>query len=591
MDNRSMRLSACRCVCLLTIAFLASCGDDASVTPTDGGDAGDADAIPWDGSNPEPALPAITPCRSGWQEIELGRLSVRSCVPYEPGVGMASDVAMPRSFIVAPTECPFGSFRFTGEPACTPIGEACPVGEWPATAADYYVRAGSTGAGTQADPLGTVAEAIAAASAGDTIAVGQGRYEEKLTIDRALTILGTCVERVAIMLPSGETGPTVLVAVPGVVFRDLAVHGFLQLPGHDAIAVEGGTLELEGVLTDLVRVTGSGRLTAETVVFHFDSSVATTVATPRYALGLSGASQAEVTRAGFWYGDADRVFAQTMFNTLLVSEGSSLVLRDAFLNGVGHAVRAGLVVSGGSRAELEGVYMPNAKTSVPTRVTGEGSELVIRESFIAPYIVEDIESAPLAVLEGARATVERSTFTHGRQALIVNQGSHLEVRDSVLFSTSGLSRDIGGYGILNRAFRLPQTVELERVLIEATRDIGLVAFGPTTLTGTDISVLDTRARGCTVVPCVDFPAGIGLGVYSEGRASLQRFRIAGSLLVGAQIARDGLLELDQGFVEDNVIGVNVQVDNYDLNTLTSRVIYRNNRDGNFAARNLPVPGL
>ena len=140
------------------VLILIGCGgepvdDDASASP----DAGlvTAPQIPW----LEDAVPpiALTPCPAGWREVPPeGAAGLATCDPYPEG---------------GPSDCAEDEAHFPGEPGCTTIGSACPVGEFADGLADdgtvRFVRAGATGGdGTRALPIGTIAEAMALASPG-----------------------------------------------------------------------------------------------------------------------------------------------------------------------------------------------------------------------------------------------------------------------------------------------------------------------------------------------------------------------------------------------------------------------------------------
>lgn len=130
-----------------------------------------------------PALPALAPCPPGWREVDDDPDAIPGCDPWPEGgqAGCAGDEA-----------------HFPGEPACARVGRACPAGEWaedlPATGV-LYVRAGGAagGVGTMAAPFGTIAEAIAAAAAGTTIALGKGSYSEAVQVPGSVTLAGACV--------------------------------------------------------------------------------------------------------------------------------------------------------------------------------------------------------------------------------------------------------------------------------------------------------------------------------------------------------------------------------------------------------------
>ena len=55
-----------------------------------------------------------------------------------------------------------------------------------------------------------------------------------------------------------------------------------------------------------------------------------------------------------------------------------------------------------------------------------------------------------------------------------------------------------------------------------------------------------------------------------------------------QIAEDGVMDLHEGQVLRNAIGVNVQTEGFDIERLTDRVIYHEN-DRNLDSEELPIP--
>ncbi len=79
-----------------------------------------------------------------------------------------------------------------------------------------------------------------------------------------------------------------------------------------------------------------------------------------------------------------------------------------------------------------------------------------------------------------------------------------------------------------------------------------------------------------------------MGAYEGGHVTLENFRLRAHALAGAQLATGGAIDLSEGEVLDNPVGVNVQVDGYDVGRLTTGVIYRNN-GVNLDSESLVVP--
>jgi hypothetical protein len=94
----------------------------------------------------------------------------------------------------------------------------------------------------------------------------------------------------------------------------------------------------------------------------------------------------------------------------------------------------------------------------------------------------------------------------------------------------------------------------------------------------------------------------GSGVVSDNRASVDvagfnsvsgsavPFDIGGCALCGIYLMRNGEMDVRVGQIEHNAIGACVQVDGYDLNRLSDRVVYHDN-DTSLSATMLPIPDL
>jgi len=174
---------------------------------------------------------------------------------------------------LAAPSCGADEALFPGETTCRRVGAACSADEWaealPATGV-LYVRAGAGpgGSGTRAAPFGRIRDAVAAAAAGDTVALGRGAYDEVLTVRSNVTLRGACVAETILSFSIASDGAGV-VQLTGSTPRleNLTITG--PRPG---LLVEGGAdAQLEDVLIDGASlyglgVFGSGRLTAQNLV-------------------------------------------------------------------------------------------------------------------------------------------------------------------------------------------------------------------------------------------------------------------------------------------------------------------------------------
>jgi hypothetical protein len=252
----------------------------------------------------------------------------------------------------------------------------------------------------------------------------------------------------------------------------------------------------------------------------------------------------------------------------------------------------------------------------------------------------EVESSAVALTGMGSLVLDRSVIVRGRENGLgaSGLGARLTARDLVVADTLTNPSGRFGYGV---ASGLGVGLELERVLVHEATSIGVVIDGVDTQgtvddlwvnatrpaqsgffgrgvqvqnaarltiararlhgnheaslvaagvgasgTATDVEVVATQDRGCAAFGCPS--AGIAAGGYDRGALFLERFRVAGSHLVGVQVAQDGEVDLRDGLVEDNPIGANVQVPGFDVSRLQERVLYREN-GVNLDTEALPVP--
>ncbi|MGE3633467.1 MAG: hypothetical protein AB7P00_26440, partial [Sandaracinaceae bacterium] len=235
-----------RLVPLLCLALGACDGPAPSDAGPELADAGPLGVAP-------PAEPAaIAPaCPEGWTSD--ARWPVAS-----PCLAFAAD---------PPADCPLGALRVPGHAECVPSGPTCPAdfpSDLPAGAPVVYVSSGATGGdGTRALPFGTIAEGLAAATAGTTVAVARGTYTELIVVRAGVSVIGACTEATEIVAPTpDEQVPTVQVlggSLANVVIRGerpaIVTSGDARLEhiatrgtrGIAAVSVSGGTLSADGL--------------------------------------------------------------------------------------------------------------------------------------------------------------------------------------------------------------------------------------------------------------------------------------------------------------------------------------------------------
>lgn len=622
-------------------ALLAACGGPESDTA---GDAGLADGgndaalsrpdIPWFTEGVPPiAPPALTPCPEGWREIAPAEPGdVATCDPYPEGGAL---------------ECPLGHAHFPGEPGCAPVGSPCPAGDWAEGLADdgtvLFVRAGASGGdGTRTRPFGTIADAMAAARDGSTIALAKGRYAERVALARLGTIVRGACSAETVVTHVGSSA-SVEIAAPRTTVRDIAIAD-----NDDAgIFVHGTSTDatIDGILVSNARsvgisVQGGANLVARSLVvrgtrehesgelgigLHVERGASVELSraviernhmfgvyavagahvvlrdivvrdtSPRRRDGLFGRG-IQIDRASIAEVSKFLVELNHEIGIMVWAEGSVLSLSDGVVrdtrpdptfgtNGRGLVVQGRDVTAAVTRVVFErntdiGVMVTQPSTHLAM------SDVVIRDTQPRPADGQSgrgIELHTDASMQATRLVLERN---HQIALFAAGESTHVVMTDAIVRDT--MPDAAFGYGGGGLQAQDGAAVELASVLIDRSHEIGLSAFREgTTLVATDVVVRDTRPRACAETTCRGFGAGMG-GVSHMGTLHLTRFLITRSALCGLQIAYDGQVDLRAGEISENEFGVCLQVDGYDVARLSDAVVYRDN-GAPLAATTLPVP--
>lgn len=276
-------------------------------------------------------------------------------------------------------------------------------------------------------------------------------------------------------------------------------------------------------------------------------------------------------------------------------------LEDGPRNGYGRAINLEGGVVEMSRALLErnrdaAIYASGATSSLRLL------DVVIRDTLPRPDETygNGLAVALGAVGEATRVLVDRN---RDRAVLVTHEGTVLVLSDVVVRDTRG-NQGTGGRGI---NVQDGARVEASRIALERNREVTLFAGGPaTSVTLTDVVVRGTMERECAGDWCAG--AGGGLGVSSIGAAqvTMTRFLVTENVLCGLQLAvgayvddegqpqvyeQGGAIDLHDGEVSHNQLcGINVQTDGFDLRRLQDRVIFTDNTR-NLDMNELPVPGF
>lgn len=521
-----------------TAGGTAGAGGAAGAAGAAGAGAGETFASP-----APPALPVLTPCPAGWTQSALTpQVAVCRPVITVDGVdatcpaGWTKEKALvgsawERPVCRAPTlpaSCPDGEMASLATATCVPVGSACPTGEWPAglpASAVVYVKPGATGtAGTLADPVGTIAEALALAASGATIALSKGTHAG-ITVDRKVTIVGACAKETAIAASSGLA--VVRTSTGGdLTLRDVRVEG-------DAIGVHAdkGPVALDGVwihkaLRYGLYVTGPA-VDVEDSLIHETRLAAT--GKDGWGVWLAAGAKGAFRRTAI---EASHTVA------LRVGEkGTSAKLEDVVVRGTQQAADftfgRGIQVTQG--ATLEGARVlaeNNRETGI--YVSGAGTQATLTDVTVRGTETDQSSGdfgVGMYVRDNAIAVVTRGTFDDNRaQGVLVSAAATATLSDLVVRRTR--TEEVGGAlgeGIRSQA---GSTVHVTRAIFEENHAVGAIAFDAGAKLFLDHVVVAKTQTGFE---------GVGQGIAADlgGRVEARHAVVTACNSEGAYASRKG----------------------------------------------------
>jgi len=439
-------------LCVLVVGIPTGCGNDGGPMP-DAGDAAvdtDASVLPVPEPPASPAPPDLTPCPDGWRgDTSDDGFSI--CQPFA-GTG--------------PDDCASNEAHYPGAPRCTAIGSSCPADDgWasdlPTGRPVLYVRPGGSGDGTEADPFGTIGEAVTVAGPTSVIALAVGEYVEVVAIPTGVALVGACAAGTRIRADTARFDRGVVNPEgAGVEIRDVTIAESPR-PGlwvvGEGVSVTVRDLIVAGAQVAGISVEEGASLDAERVLVR-DVTTAPLLPVGRGVNVESGAS----ARVRFYYARNNIEFGA------VVLLGASLVITDATITG--------------TRAPIDGV------NGGPGLGAFSGGHLEARRIALA----DNEQSSLLAFDEGTTADVEDLAILGVRPYGPLSSGRGIDIeRGSTLTCT--------------------------RCLLEETSEIA-VAMGDADLVLTDVLIHRTRPRA-------DGTAGRGITVQLGGSATLSRVAI------------------------------------------------------------------
>jgi hypothetical protein len=245
-----------------------------------------------------------------------------------------------------------------------------------------------------------------------------------------------------------------------------------------------------------------------------------------------------------------------------------------------------LEVSNGAQADVRrAVFERNQGVSVVA--ASANTQLTLDEALVSDTrFLESGGSANggLQAFDGALVAVTRTVFERNTDLGLAawDVGTTLELEDVIVRDT--LSR---GGTWTGRGLEIDEAADARatRVAIEGSHGQGMWASGE----GTAASLTDVVVRGTLAS---EGWGGNGIGAYGGARVEVTSFVVTGNELCGLQLAhgqyldeRDdqvryehgGTMDLREGEISDNeVCGINVQTEDFDVRRLLDRVVFRDN---------------
>jgi hypothetical protein len=384
-----------------------------------------------------------------------------------------------------PAACTGATREAYGETSCVPVGD-CAAAFPPAGA--IVVDATLGDAQLDETHFRAIADALAAAPSGATVAVESGAYDEALSITKPVTLVGRCAANVEIRSPAASTSPGIAVRAKGVTVRGV------MLTGH----VQG------------VAVPNTGDAVVEDIV----------VREPRFAGLYVEAGHLVVRRSKVEnaHPQADR---RGGFD-LALGVSSDVTLEDTTLTG-----------------GVQGVLAGASATLAMTRV------IITRQ---APDPASKVRPSGIAAVGGAHVSVIQSVIRDlvGDGAVAVEDDSTVELDETVVRGIRIDGDDARGYGLFatyggHLVVRRSMIAEIEGLAL-MSRDEG------SSLQLTDSVVLGRKGTALPG-PVPNDSRGAGLSVKGLATASLDGVAVVGAWGYGVASEANGNLEMKRSLID------------------------------------------
>jgi hypothetical protein len=435
--------------------------------------------------------------------------------------------------VVVSGPCTAATFEQLGATTCVPVDDC--TQPFPPAAATYFVSASYTASQIDASHFQHIADAIAAAPAGATIAIDAGTYTEALTPTQPVTLVGRCAEMVTLSGTTADTGVTVA-GTQGVALSHVTITGF-----EPGVMVSGGG----GVTLTSSIVSGNAKAGViatdqGTTVSIQSSALRSNVPDETmqfgYGIAVGFNAAATITSSTFTDNGEAGVFAEDG-GTATVSR--SIVRRSKPRAG-NNAYGWGIGVQGGgsldvTECDIEDV-LGGGVVAVET-----GSSATVTRTFTAATLAGAVTGGTpvgggVLVQLSATATVTGSTLSDSEVAgLYVSDKASATLTDSAIIGVRTGTSGLGGIVVGPSG-----TITTQGSVVANNAQIGTLVSNPGKLGGGTLYMVGNSAAGLAV----------------DGQATLSRFRVSQTANAasagtpyGAGVFVSGTLTADHGVVQ------------------------------------------
>jgi hypothetical protein len=495
---------------------------------------------------PEPAL--LVPCPTGWSEVARDG-GASYCEPWAADAGPS---------------CAADEARFPGDTLCHTVGTACGSDDWASGLADagvLYVKVGaaSGGTGTRAAPFGTIAGALAAATAGTTLALSKGTFAEDVALPGSVVLWGACTAQTQVqsvtVTGTGAAVNNLTVSGPG---AGITANGLASAATLTGVIVDGavgvgilvgnggkvGGTDVVVRRTQLNPSTGhagrgidveySGKVALQRVALEDNHENAVNVTEAGTQVVLSDVSiRGTLARADGVMGRAATVDHNAVLQldravlednreaAVLVGNGATLKLTDALVRET-HGATSGLTGGSGVIAEMGATVklsrcalVRNHDSTMQIRAAAhlQASHLVILGTL--PMESDGTDGVGLDVIDGSDVSLDHAFVADSPVGGVGYRASTGALTDVEVVATGP------GSGVTTAVqFNTGSTVTVERLRVVGSTTVGVIVDGTgTVVTASDVTVAQTQE---TPQKGDD---GSGVSVQNGAQLTLSRARL------------------------------------------------------------------